>query len=237
MGLGHRPRPADVVVLLYHRVGTSTREIDVPVSEFRQQMHDLALSGRAITLDDALRGRGGVVVTFDDGSDDLISVAVPILADHGLQATAYLTTADVKHPSQGPFNWQELRGAAEAGVLTLGSHTHNHVDLSVARDVVGELEASKSLIEDNIGHACRHFAYPWARSSPAARELVSQHFASAATKAWATNRGGIKDPHDVGRIPILRSDTRPFFELKIAGRLDAEGLAYRLAGRGPWRPS
>jgi hypothetical protein len=52
-------------------------------------------------------------------------------------------------------------------------------------------------------------------------------FESAALDAWRTNRGGLADPHRLGRVPILRSDSPFFFRAKVQGRLDTEAWAYR----------
>ena len=79
-----------------------------------------------------------------------------------------------------------------------------------------------------------HFAYPWSVGSPAATRAARGLFRSAALDAWRTNRAGRIDPFELGRMPVLRSDGRFFFEQKVRGRLDGECLAYRLLGRGPW---
>ena len=96
------------------------------------------------------------------------------------------------------------------------------------------MRRSKDLIEDQIGSACRHFAYPWAVGSPAADRVARRLFDTAALDAWRTNRAGRIDPHRLGRTPILRSDGQLFFRAKVNGLLDGEGVAYRLLRRGPW---
>jgi hypothetical protein len=102
----------------------------------------------------------------------------------------------------------------------------------VCRD---EMIRSRDLIEDRLGVACRHFAYPWAVGSAAADRLARELFDSAALDAWRTNRAGTTDPWRLGRTPLLASDGLAFFRAKLQGRLDGEALAYRLLGRGPWR--
>jgi peptidoglycan/xylan/chitin deacetylase (PgdA/CDA1 family) len=132
-----------------------------------------------------------------------------------------------------------LRDAVDTGLVTVGSHTHGHVDLSRAdeRQADEEMRRSKELIEDRLGVACRHFAYPWAVGSDAADRVARRLFASAAVDAWRTNHRGRTDPHRLGRTPILRSDGSLFFRAKVRGLLDGERVAYRLLRRGPWRLS
>jgi peptidoglycan/xylan/chitin deacetylase (PgdA/CDA1 family) len=237
-------RPGDVVVLLYHRVSGRGGEIDLPAALFERQLAMLAGRDRLLTLDQAVTGdrAGGVVVTVDDGYQDFHETVLPLLVRYQVPAVLYLATGLVAGEGAGPddpdaLTWSQLEEAVSTGLVTVGSHTHGHVDLSVAPEwrCEEELTRSKGLIEDRLGIACRHFAYPWAVGSSTADRLVRRLFASAALDAWRTNRAGVADPWRLGRTPVLASDGLAFFRAKLQGRLDGEALAYRLLGRGPWR--
>ena len=237
-------RPGDVVVLLYHRVGAGDREIDLAADVFDRQMARLAASGDARTLDEVLspEGPGGIVVSVDDGLSDFHRFVLPILQRHGVPAILYLATGLVADgpgdaaPGPEALTWNELREAVETGLVTIGAHTHNHADLSAATadEAREEMRRSKELIEDRLGVACRHFAYPWAVSSPAAERAAKELFDSAALR-WCTNRAGRLDPYRLGRTPVLRSDGSFFFRAKLTARLEKEALIYRILRRGPWR--
>ena len=238
-GILRRRRPGDLVILLYHRVGAGGREIDVPAGRFEEQMAILAEAGEVRSLDEALRdGTGGVVVTFDDGFRDFHERALPALVRHRIPAVLYLATGLV---DGGPdaLSWTQLEEASATGLVTVGGHTHGHTDLSRASGEAAEEEMRrcKDLIEDRLGAACRHFAYPWAVGSSAADRVARELFDSAALDAWRTNRRGRIDPHRLGRTPVLRGDGPRFFGPKARGMLDAEGMAYRILRRGPWRGS
>lgn len=242
LGSAGRRRPGDFVVLLYHRVGAAGSEIELPVDVFERQLRDLVANERVTTLDDALTGAngGGVVVTFDDGYRDFHEVVLPLLVKHGVPALLYLATGLVANgagtPSRDALTWTQLREAADTGLVVVGSHTHGHADLSktTAAQAEDEMRRSKHLIEDRLGMACEHFAYPWAVGSAAADRSARRLFRTAALDAWRTNRAGRVDPHRLGRVPILRSDGRFFFRRKVRGQLDSEALLYRALGRGPW---
>jgi peptidoglycan/xylan/chitin deacetylase (PgdA/CDA1 family) len=234
-GLIQRRRPGDVVILLYHRVGVGDREIDVPLDLFRTQMERLVEREVVLSLDSALSDGGGVVVSFDDGFADFHERVVPVLVERRIPAILYLATGLV---GEGPdaLHWSQLEEAISTGLVTIGSHTHTHADLSRATEPEAreEMRRSKALIEDRLGVACRHFAYPWAVASPAAEVAARAQFESAALEAWRTNRRGRIDPYRLGRAPVLRNDGVRFFEAKARGMLDGEGLAYRILRRGPW---
>ena len=224
---------SDVVVLLYHRIGTGSSQIETSPTSFDRQMAWLGGTGRVRSLDQVLRGSGGVVVSFDDGTRDFVETAMPILIHHGIPAALYLATGEVG--GAGP-SWAALRDAVATDLITIGSHTHDHVDLSRAepKSAYAQMRLSKELIERHLGVACRDFAYPFAVGSSAAEAIARRLFRSSVVDAWRTNRRPF-DPHRIGRVPILRDDGFAFFRAKARGRLDAEGVAYRVARRGPWR--
>ena len=242
LGVGTRRRAGDSVILLYHRVGASDREIDIPVETFTHQLRMLVDEGSVITLADAAGGRsGGVVLTFDDGFADFHRTVVPLLVRFGLPATLYLATGLVQGESHAPPNgealtWSQLQEAVATGLVNVGSHTHSHADLSHApADVIeDEMRRSKDLIEQRLGVACPDFAYPWAVGSDEADRVAKTIFETAALDAWRTNRKGSVDPYHLGRAPVLRSDGVTFFRAKAHGYLDGEALVYRAMRRGPW---
>jgi len=239
LGWPRRRRPGDVVILLYHRVGVEAREIGLPVDTFRQHLEWLSERQVVLTLDEALAGmRGGVVVTFDDGYRDFADHVVPALIRAGVPAVLYLATSLATNGVGGDgVSWSALSDAVDTGLVTVGSHTHGHTDLSSADEHLAEAEMrrSKDLIEERLGVECRHFAYPWSVGSPTADRLARGMFESAALDVWRTNRRGSIDPYRLGRTPVLRSDGQVFFRAKVQGTLDPEALLYRALGRGPWR--
>jgi peptidoglycan/xylan/chitin deacetylase (PgdA/CDA1 family) len=242
-GVMTRRRPGDVVVLLYHRVGVEAGEIGISAELFERQLAILVATDRVLPLDRAVdpAAPGGVVVTVDDGYRDFYDIALPLLVRYQVPAVLYLATSLVADESSGGASaealyWSQLAEAVATGLVVVGSHTHTHADLSRASEASAEadLRRSKDLIEDRLGVACRHFAYPWAVGSAAADRVVRRLFDTAALDAWRTNRLGATDPWRLGRTPILRSDGITFFRAKVKGRLDGEALAYRALGRGPW---
>ena len=241
-GLVRRRRPDDLAILLYHRVGSGGGEIELDPAVFDSQMATVASSGRACSLDEALANpaAGGLVVSVDDGFEDFYDTVLPTLVRHGVPAILYLATGFVDGqelaPSASALTWSQLKECVESGLVTVGAHTHSHCDLSRASDTDAEREMtmSKQLVDDHLGVECKHFAYPWSYSSPGSERAARSIFASAALN-WNTNRRGRFDVHELGRTPVLRSDSPLFFRAKVDGTLDAEALLYRVARRGPWK--
>jgi hypothetical protein len=239
-----------VVVLLYHRVGRRTpSEIDLPADVFERQVEWLAGSGRTATLADALDvlarsadeapAEDPVVVTFDDGTADVVEVALPILEHHRVPATVFLATdfveRGVEFPGGGrPVSWSALADGITTGVLAVGSHTHTHalLDRLGPAEVADELDCSVGLIGDRLGVAPLDFAYPKAvaGTSPAAA-AVRDRFRSASLGGCRPNRYGATDVHRLSRSAIQLSDGWTWFLRKAAGGLALEDGLRRLLNR------
>lgn len=244
-----RRPPQGVVVLIYHRVGGgSGTAVDLSPSVFDRQMAALAAIGTVVTLAAALEELAAplppepttkIVITFDDGTDDFVDVAVPILVRHGLPATLYAATAFIEEgtpfPDDGrPASWSGLRDACATGLVDVGSHTHHHrlLDRLPAAEVADELDRSIELLTERLGRAPLDFAYPKALlGSPEAERAVRDRFRSASVAGTRPNPFGATDPHRLARSPIQVGDGMRWFGRKAAGGMGLEDSLRRVANR------
>ena len=239
-------RPNGLVILIYHRVGGRTPvSVDLPRALFAEQMAFLAERYRPVTLDDAVEllkapsppdGNPPICVTFDDGTADFVDEALPELERYRVPATLYVATKFVDEgidfPDNGrPASWGGLKDAVSTGLVTVGSHTHSHrlldrVDGSTAAD---ELDRSIELIEERLGIACEHFAYPKALiGSPDAESHVRSRFRSAALSGTRPNQYGSADVARLCRSPVQVGDAMLWFRVKAKGGMALEdGLRSR----------
>jgi peptidoglycan/xylan/chitin deacetylase (PgdA/CDA1 family) len=233
------PPSPGAVILLYHRVGTGAGlELDIPADAFDRQMAMIAESGRAAHLDQAVEALAAgaplsvhpAVVTFDDGTADVVDHALPILVRHRVPATVYVATDFVEQqrpfPYDGPpLTWTALAEAVSTGLVTVGSHTHTHAVMDKLDDRAAddELRRSRDLIEDRLGVAAEHFAYPKGVATPAAEVAVRRRYRTAALADMGVNRYGATDRYRLARSPIQRGDGMRWFSAKLAGGLALEG--------------
>ena len=249
-----RPRREGVVVLIYHRVGRrTTLEVDLPTSLFDEQMAALAELEQVTTLDKALdwlctpevastpTTKPPIVVTFDDGTDDLADIAMPILERYAIPATLYVATdfldRGTRFPADGrALSWGALAEMVATGLITVGSHTHTHALLDrLAPDAAAtELETSSRLIEDHVGYEPDHFAYPKAVPASSSNDrLIRSSYRSAALAGTRPNVRGRTDVHRLNRSPVQMSDGMRWFERKVTGGMALEDDLRRVANR--WR--
>jgi peptidoglycan/xylan/chitin deacetylase (PgdA/CDA1 family) len=105
-------------------------------------------------------------ITFDDGYSDCLELALPVLRSRGVPATVFVVSKAVG----GHADWDGgapilsrdgLRELHGAGVF-IGSHGRTHRRLAglPGHELESEVWGSKSDLEDLLGTAVRHFAYP-----------------------------------------------------------------------------
>jgi len=234
---------AGITILIYHRVGHGAGgQMDLDPSVFADQLDHLAATSRVLSLDAAIAElaapgplQPGVVLTFDDGTDDWTAQVAPALAARGMPATFYVATAFVddgaEFPLEGrPISWDGLRELRDSGIATIGSHTHTHqlLDRLPAAALADELDRSIDRLTEELQIPVEHFCYPKAvPPSPAADDAVRARFRSATLSGTRANTAGA-DPYLLARSPIQASDSARWFAAKVAGGL---GLEDRLRAR------
>ena len=123
-------------VLLYHRINdtATTYPAGIDDADFRDQMQHLKDEWHPMSLDDLADGARAsalpdraVALTFDDGYLQHLTVVAPVLANLGLPATFYVTTAQLDHEAE--FYWDTLDR-----VLLDGDHGTVPDDLDLFED-------------------------------------------------------------------------------------------------------
>ena len=229
-----------VRILMYHRVDQlpGYDQLTVTPQVFSRQMTWLARRRRVVSLSQALdeleRGdvrRGTVVITFDDGYLDNLQHALPVLTEHGLPATVFVTTGFANgqgsHPrypgSQGlHMDWQQLKQWQAAGPYELGAHSVTHPYLSRTSNEQCEREIADCLRDfdrEQVSHN-QCFCYPSGDVTAREAGLVEgSGYRAAVTVAPGVNHAGT-NRFLLYRTEITDRDTGLGFILKLAGAFD-----------------
>ena len=145
-----------------------------------------------------------VVLTFDDGFENFLTHAFPVLQEHSFTATVYLVTSQcgrfndwAGNPTELPrsrlLSWEQVNELSAHGI-EFGSHTVSHPDLTRldARAADVEICDSKAAIEDSVGKKVASFAYPFGRINATVKQSVRSNYSSACS----TNLGKITHRSD-----------------------------------------
>ena len=114
-----------------------------------------------------------VVISFDDGYEDIYSNAFPILQKYGFSAFIFVITGFVGKYNSWDYNlgrrrkhlsWKQIKEMSKCG-FGFGSHTVNHPDLTRIdqRFVAYELKKSKEILEDKLEKEVVFLSYPFGR--------------------------------------------------------------------------
>jgi peptidoglycan/xylan/chitin deacetylase (PgdA/CDA1 family) len=227
-----------ITILMYHQIAEISRELDplglaVPPAQFEQQMSYLARNGyRCLTLQEAVfyLQNGGrppkksFVITFDDGYQDVLTKACPILDKFGFTATVFLVAGRLGSLS----NWWGQDGTRSGLLLTpaetrelarrgyiLGSHTVNHPFLNRVdeQSAFKEIRNSRVLLQEILDVSIDFFSYPFSETNDRVESLVK---AVGYTAACAGDSGSRNIFH-LWRVPCSGNDTAFAFALKVSG--------------------
>ncbi|WP_433306692.1 polysaccharide deacetylase family protein [Actinoplanes sp. CA-030573] len=99
-------------------------------------------------------------LSFDDAHPSWRDVVAPALADLGVPATFFVTTALIGRP--GNLGWDDCRDLLAAG-HGIGSHSVTHPRLADCDDgtALREIAESRRELEDELGAEVRDFAAPY----------------------------------------------------------------------------
>lgn len=177
-------------VLMYHMISehlpktkSKFNRLRVRPNAFEEQVKWLSRNGwKSFTLSELVSlkviPKKAVVLTFDDGYEDNLINALPILKKYNFKATIYIvvdrfnrnwaTDKDLNKSSdelneEKMLSNEQVRELISSGLIEIGSHTLNHSNLpslSLEEKKIQILD-SKISIEKEFDIKCDSFAYPF----------------------------------------------------------------------------
>ncbi|MCE9613371.1 MAG: polysaccharide deacetylase family protein [Lentisphaerae bacterium] len=211
-------------ILTYHSIDASGSIISLAPATFARQMETLRQLGyRGVSVREWLDhpGQGGppdgsppgrpCVITFDDGYQNNLTHALPVLKQCGFGATVFLSTGVGPRndwvnapgvPSLPMLTWPEVRELEAAGI-DIQSHGHRHVPLNRlgAADIQTELTTSRQLIAQHVPRPADVLCYPYgAYNEDVIRAAKACGFRAAVTTRFGWNAAAA-DRYRIERVP------------------------------------
>lgn len=235
-----------VVILCYHSVTMLDEypaEIDkqyLPRRRFETHLDHLHKYYNVISLQDYLTARRegqtlpqhSVILTFDDGTRNFLTVVVPLLAKRSFKSTNFIVTdlVSAQDNSDKPqhwteaddstcLSWPEIRALAASRGIDFGSHTCTHPRLvEVTMDEARcELEDSYKEIVEQLQCERLALAYPHNQTSDALKRLVQSLGYACALTADPGPNDLDSDLFSLRRTVISDDDDLAVFAARVAG--------------------
>lgn len=178
-------------ILMYHMVsehrpGAKFNKLRVTPANFAQQMAMMVRSGyQFFTMSELVtRWQAGTLpkkalaITFDDGYQDNLTQALPILQQYQVPATIYVvvdrhdndwSTHKKAHHNTGELMHEpklsdaDLKAMVASGLIEIGGHTMTHANLNAIDEPTQhwELAESRRQLQHQTGQPIDSFAYPF----------------------------------------------------------------------------
>ena len=236
-------RNLNIPILMYHSIekmpkSTIMRSLHVSPSKFKFQMWLLNFLGyKAMSMRKLMPYLNGektgkvVGVTFDDGYQNNLINAAPILNKYKFSATCYLVSKRIglsnvwdleKKITQRPLmNYKEVQNWLDLG-MDIGAHSRTHPDLTKLsiKNLKNEIIKCKTDLENEFNIPIVDFCYPFGRLDDSIVKLVSTAGFSSAT---TMNRGRVSPKNNyfsLPRIPITNRTLPHLFLVKISTKYE-----------------
>lgn len=257
MSAARRP----IAILMYHQIdaepprGSALRGLVVSPKTFYWHMAVMWILGyRGLSMSELepfLRGqKSGKVfgITFDDGYQNNLNNALPVLKRFGFSSTCYVVPELLGKTNRWDAEYGiaqvPLMNAADlqtwiAGGQEVGSHTLTHAKLPAldAAQISAEVAGSKSALEALLllRGGVRHFCYPYGAHNT---EVVKAVGTSGYTTATTTQRGRVivSDSLELLTLPrvlVSRTTTWVHLLLKCCTRYEDKRAGMPAAYDGP----
>lgn len=205
-----------VPILIYHYTP----------KDFEQQLQNLLAKGytgidldmlAASLLNGAKLPIKPVIITFDDGFSNQTEAGV-ILAKYQFKATFYIITSgqaslycigagrrfDQKQScGDGYLNWDQIKELDKNPLFTIAAHTVDHLNLA-SQPIEAQrfqINTSKEVLETELGHPIKHFAYPYGSYTATTIGLVRQ---AGFSTAVSTLPGTVHTPSSILNLHRVR---------------------------------
>jgi peptidoglycan/xylan/chitin deacetylase (PgdA/CDA1 family) len=208
-------------ILLYHHIfeGQATNAYAISSAQFRDQINYLienqyqtitaTILFKAIAEGTELPQKP-VVITFDDGNENVYLNAYPIMKEYGFIGVIFLIVNRLN--AEGYLTTNQIKELISAG-WEVGNHSMTHVDLVKNSDLLrDEIGNSKHKLEDVFGIKVQTFAYPFGKATNVTKDWVKRIGYSAGMGLGISNRHSLDDLFFLSRREVNNQMTIKDFE-------------------------
>lgn len=207
-------------IVVYHTISSPPQALpsntDVSPARFESHLKWMAKRrGRVTRLENLLHiseSERRIAITFDDGYQDNLTVALPLLEKYDLPMTLFVAADFIG--KENFLTEANLKTLADHPLVTIGSHglTHPHFPRLSETEARYELTESKRILEELTEKKVDLLAWSFGDCNARLEELSRECGYRAAWSVW----NGWNTPHSRWRVPLGRNDNLPRFIAKVS---------------------
>ncbi|WP_299081494.1 polysaccharide deacetylase family protein [uncultured Paraglaciecola sp.] len=204
----------NAVILLYHHVSHATPTVtSVSPVTFRQHMQYLADNHQVLPLKDvidALQNKQPlpdktVVITFDDGYENIFTNAHPIIQEFSFPYTVFVNPPLIGNMAS-QLDWHQVtQMAAEGATFANHGKQHQHMLDTNAEEsqqewldrVTDDIQAAEKMLAQHIGYSLKYLAFPYGEFD----KSLKLHLRSLGYIGFAQHSGAIASFSDFSALP------------------------------------
>ncbi|WP_371194314.1 polysaccharide deacetylase family protein [Glaciecola sp. SC05] len=188
--LAQKQLPPQVVILQYHHVANNTpAATSVTPETFRQHMQYLSEHHQVVRLKDAIAAiqnnrplpENAISITFDDGYENILTNAHPILMEFGFAYTVFINPSSINTLGD-QMTWQQVKQMQP--LADFANHTLDHLHLLQRLSnenenqwlsrVMANIEDAEQQLLEQLGYSYKWLAYPYGEFNTQLQKALSE---------------------------------------------------------------
>ena len=219
-----------IPVLMYHSISSDNNIISVSVTNFKKQMKLMSLlgyKGYSLNKINSKTSKKKIIITFDDGYENIFTEAMPVLKKFNFSATCFIVNKKIGYfndwdKNQKNFKKKKLMNKKQINTwinngFEVGSHTMNHYNLKYLSNDQKKYQIlkPKQFFKTNYGINIQSFSYPFGCYNEDCLKILKRNYKFAVTTKRSRYNKGKFNPLEIPRVPV-NSNTSIFkYFLKI----------------------
>ena len=210
-----------IPVFMYHCVSEEPRDGDenlyVRPAQLEEELKYLSDNGYTTLFSDeyekAYSTHKAVILTFDDGYEDNYLELFPMLKKYNMKATIFVVAAYVGREDY--LKEDQIKEMVRSGLVSIQSHTQNHIDLSsVDTETINrEFRESCATLAKITGKNVTTLSYPGGYFDKEVIQEAERYF----TYCYAidTNEYSKSNHYEISRGGVFRNTTLESFSMAL----------------------
>lgn len=213
-----RPYSLNIPIITYHYIEIVTDKKDllrknmaITPTELKKEINELKNQGyefvfikeipKLLHMKTPPTGKF-VAITFDDGYRDFYTDAFPVIKETGVKATVFVISGFVNYKNY--MTDEQIKDISQSGLVEIGAHTINHVDLrSVSHTQAdNEIMGSKNYLESKLGIKVESFSYPYGGFNNEIIQLIKNAFYTSAVSDVSGTTQSLNNLYILSRIRV-----------------------------------